>query len=133
MTTMPALTSAIPALDVETSRETIRNVLKQCRLFRGLSEEDLDATISCMQLCGGREGTVSKAEFEKALGKPIEFILPEDAKANQAAANAGKPVAAAAGSSKVTGALKHLAKSITAVDGSKGKSQKKSFWSLSRK
>jgi hypothetical protein len=33
----------------------------------------------------------------------------------------------------VTGALKHLAKSITAADGSKGKSQKKSFWSLSRK
>jgi len=78
---------------------------------------------------GGREGTVSKAEFEKALGKPIEFTLPEDAKANQAAANAGKPVAAAAASSKVTGALKQIAKSITAADGSKGKSQKKSFWS----
>ena len=28
---------------------------------------------------GGREGTVSKAEFEKALGKSIEFVLPEDA------------------------------------------------------
>jgi pilus assembly protein CpaE len=81
---------------------------------------------------GGREGTVSKAEFEKALGKPIEFILPEDAKANQAAANAGKPVTATAASSKVTGALKQLAKSITATDG-KSKQQKKSFWSLSRK
>ncbi len=81
---------------------------------------------------GGREGTVSKTEFEKALGKSIEFILPEDAKANQAAANAGKPVAAAAASSKVTGALKSLAKSITAADGN-SKQQKKSFWSLSRK
>src|SRR5215467_10640558 len=65
---------------------------------------------------GGREGTVSKAEFEKALGKSIEFILPEDAKANQAAANAGKPVASAAGSSKVSSALKSIAKSITAAD-----------------
>src|SRR5882672_631208 len=82
---------------------------------------------------GGREGTVSKAEFEKALGKSIEFILPEDHKASQAAANAGKPVAAAATGSKVTTALKHLAKSITAADGTKGKQQKKSFWSLSRK
>ena len=82
---------------------------------------------------GGREGTVSKAEFEKALGKSIEFVLPEDAKANQAAANAGKPVAAAASGSKVTGALKHIAKSIASVDGGKGKQQKKSFWSLSRK
>jgi pilus assembly protein CpaE len=79
---------------------------------------------------GGREGTVSKAEFEKALGKSIEFILPEDAKANQTAANAGKPVTAAAANSKVSGALKQIAKSITAADGSsKGKSQKKSFWS----
>jgi pilus assembly protein CpaE len=82
---------------------------------------------------GGREGTVSKAEFEKALGKPIDFILPEDAKANQAAANAGKPVAAAAAGSKVTGALKQIAKRIVAVDGSKSAQQKKSFWSLSRK
>jgi pilus assembly protein CpaE len=82
---------------------------------------------------GGREGTVSKAEFEKALGKPIDFILPEDAKANQAAANAGKPVAAAAAGSKVTGALKQIAKRIAAVEGSKSAQQKKSFWSLSRK
>jgi pilus assembly protein CpaE len=80
---------------------------------------------------GGREGTVSKAEFEKALGKPIELVLPEDAKANQAAANAGKPVVAAAPSSKVTSMLKTLAKRLTVADG--GKKQKKSFWSLSRK
>jgi len=80
---------------------------------------------------GGREGTVSKAEFEKALGKPIQFVLPEDAKANQAAANAGKPVVAAAASSKMTSALKTLAKSLTASEGAK--KQKKSFWSLSRK
>ncbi|MGE0118604.1 MAG: CpaE family protein [Dongiaceae bacterium] len=80
---------------------------------------------------GGREGTVSKAEFEKALGKPIEFVLPEDAKANQAAANAGKPVVAAAPGSKVTTMLKTLAKRLTVADGDK--KQKKSFWSLSRK
>ena len=80
---------------------------------------------------GGREGTVSKAEFEKALGKPIQFILPEDAKANQAAANAGKPVVAASASSKMSTALKTLAKSLTASESAK--KQKKSFWSLSRK
>jgi Flp pilus assembly CpaE family ATPase len=81
---------------------------------------------------GGREGTVSKAEFEKALGKPIQLVLPEDAKANQAAANAGKPVVAAAAGSKMSSALKTLAKSlVAAADGAK--KQKKSFWSLSRK
>jgi len=80
---------------------------------------------------GGREGTVSKAEFEKALGKQIDFVLPEDAKANQAAANAGKPLVTAASGSKVTGALKSLGHALNA--GAASKKQKKPFWSLSRK
>jgi Flp pilus assembly CpaE family ATPase len=80
---------------------------------------------------GGRESTVSKAEFEKALGKQIEFVIPEDTKANQAAANAGKPVVAAAPGSKVSGALKSIAAALNA--GADKKKQKKSFWSLSRK
>ena len=59
------------------------------------------------------EATVSKAEFEKALGKSID-VRPRRtiAKANQAAANAGKPVVAAAASSKMTGASSHIATSI---------------------
>lgn len=81
---------------------------------------------------GGREGTVSKAEFEKALGKQIEFVLPEDAKANQAAANAGKPLVSSASSSKVTAALKSLVKGLSSGVAAK-KPQKKSFWSISRK
>ncbi len=81
---------------------------------------------------GGREGTVSKAEFEKALGRMIEFIIPEDAKANQAAANSGKPVVAAAAGSKISAVLKTAAASLnTTADGKK--KQKRSFWSLSRK
>jgi pilus assembly protein CpaE len=82
---------------------------------------------------GGREGTVSKAEFEKALGKQIDFVLPEDAKANQAAANAGKPLVAAASGSKVTAAIKGLANSLNAGTAGAKKKQKKSFWSLSKK
>jgi pilus assembly protein CpaE len=81
---------------------------------------------------GGREGTVSKSEFEKALGRSIDFVLPEDAKANQAAANAGKPVVAAAANSKVSSVLKTIASGINA-SAAGGKKQKKSFWSLSRK
>jgi pilus assembly protein CpaE len=81
---------------------------------------------------GGREGTVSKSEFEKALGRSIDFVLPEDAKANQAAANAGKPVVAAAASSKVSSVLKTIASGINS-SATGGKKQKKSFWSLSRK
>ena len=80
---------------------------------------------------GGREGTVSKAEFEKALGKQITFVIPEDAKANQAAANAGKPVVASASGSKVSAALRGIAGTLNS--GADKKKTKKSFWSLSRK
>ena len=80
---------------------------------------------------GGREGTVSKAEFEKALGKQINFVIPEDAKASQTAANAGKPVVAAASGSKVSAALRGIAGTLNS--GADKKKSKKSFWSLSRK
>jgi pilus assembly protein CpaE len=80
---------------------------------------------------GGREGTVSKVEFEKALGKQIQFVIPEDPKANQAAANAGKPVVASASGSKVSAALRNIASALNST--ADKKKPKKSFWSLSRK
>ena len=82
---------------------------------------------------GGKESTVSKAEFEKALGRPIQFVIPEDAKAHQAAANAGKPVVAAAAASKVSTIMKSAASSISMSADSANKQQKKSFWSFSKK
>jgi pilus assembly protein CpaE len=81
---------------------------------------------------GGREATVSKAEFEKALGKPISVMIPEDPKANQAAANAGKPVAAAAAGSKMTAAFKSIVKTILA-DAAKETHAKKKFSFFSKK
>jgi pilus assembly protein CpaE len=82
---------------------------------------------------GGKESTVSKAEFEKALGRPIQFVIPEDAKAHQAAANAGKPVVAAATGSKVSTVLKSAASALGVSADSSKKEQKKSFWSFSKK
>jgi len=81
---------------------------------------------------GGKEATVSKTEFEKALGKPINVMIAEDAKANQAAANAGKPIVAAASGSKMTSAFKSIANLIT-TDPASGKSAKKKFSFFSKK
>jgi pilus assembly protein CpaE len=81
---------------------------------------------------GGKEATVSKAEFEKALGKPVNVVIADDAKANQAAANAGKPVVAAAASSKMTAGLKSIASAILA-DAAAGKTAKKKFSFFSKK
>jgi CRP-like cAMP-binding protein len=66
-------TSPVPAIEAEANREAIRNVLKQCRLFRGVGEADLDATVGCMQLCGGREGTVLAAQDRPGDGLYIVY------------------------------------------------------------
>ena len=58
MNTEPALNRAVPALQAATNVEALRHVVKQCRLFRGLSETELDSVIGSLQLCEGREGTV---------------------------------------------------------------------------
>ncbi len=81
---------------------------------------------------GGKEATVSKAEFEKALGKPVSIVLADDPKANQAAANAGKPVVAAAASSKMTAGFKSIA-SLLMADVTAGKPAKKKFSFFSKK
>ena len=81
---------------------------------------------------GGKEATVSKAEFEKALGKPVNVVLADDPKANQAAANAGKPVVAAAASSKMTAGFKSIA-SLLMSDAAAGKPAKKKFSFFSKK
>lgn len=58
--------------------------------------------------CGGRDAALPRAEFERALGHKIDLLLPEDPKAAQQAASAGKPLCAVAPSSKTTVALRAL-------------------------
>jgi len=52
---------------------------------------------------------VSRAEFEKSLGRKFALVLPEDHKAAAMAAARGKPLAMAARGSKLTSALRQLA------------------------
>jgi pilus assembly protein CpaE len=51
---------------------------------------------------------VTRAEFEKSLGRKLAMILPDDHKAAAMAAARGKPLAVAARGSKLTAALRQL-------------------------
>ena len=53
-------------------------------------------------------------EFKKALGRSIDFTIPEDPKAFIDAANNGKPVIAQAPRSKAARALKQVADKVAA-------------------
>jgi len=55
---------------------------------------------------------VTRAEFEKSLGRKLTMILPEDHKGAAMAAARGKPLAVAARGSKLTSALRQLASQL---------------------
>jgi pilus assembly protein CpaE len=64
---------------------------------------------------GGKEVGVPKTDFQRALGQPLEFLLPEDPKAVVSAANAGKPLVAAAPGSKTAAPLRAIAARLCRV------------------
>jgi pilus assembly protein CpaE len=72
-----------------------------------------------------KDGDLSKAEFEKALGHAIDVTLPEEHKAVQAAATSGKPLAATAKNSRVVAQLRNVIQQIYSADQLKAK---KSLW-----
>ncbi len=55
---------------------------------------------------------VTRAEFEKSLGRKLTMILPEDHKGAAMAAARGKPLAVAARGSKLTSGLRQLASQL---------------------
>jgi pilus assembly protein CpaE len=77
--------------------------------------------------CVHKDAALARAEFERALGHKVDIVLPEDAKAAQQAASAGKPLSAAVPSSKTTVALRQLTSRIGEV------STEKRRWSLWRR
>ncbi len=68
---------------------------------------------------GRSDGGLNKAEFEKALGRKVDVILPEDAKALATSVNRGKPLATVAKSSKFVAALRQLTRRLEGGEQSK--------------
>jgi pilus assembly protein CpaE len=77
---------------------------------------------------GGRSSGVSVREFEKALGRKLDYLLPEDPKAVAQASVQGKPLAQAARGSKLTAGLRQLAQKINETRPNP-KQNKRSLWS----
>jgi pilus assembly protein CpaE len=77
-----------------------------------------------------KDGNLNRAEFEKALGHRIDFLLPEEPKAVQTAATNGKPLAIAAKGSRLVGQLRLIAKEIGNAEAKKAK---RPLWRLSAK
>ena len=86
---------------------------------------------------GRTENALSKAEFEKALGRKVDIVLPEDVKALAASVNRGKPLPIVAKSSKFVASLRQLARRLEGADQPKAPAAEKksalSFLNLLKK
>jgi len=74
----------------------------------------------------GERATVGKSEFEKAIGSPLDAVLPYDAKSAGAATNAGQPLPMAAPRSPVVRELEQLVGRLTGTT----EVQKRKFFGL---
>ena len=76
---------------------------------------------------GRTENALSKAEFEKALGRKVDIVLPEDMKALAASVNRGKPLPMVAKNSKFVGSLRQLARRLEGADQPKARRRRRSL------
>jgi len=58
-------------------------------------------------------GEIARAEFEKSIGRKIDYLIPFDAKAASAMAEQGKALPAAARSSKAAAELRRVATALS--------------------
>jgi pilus assembly protein CpaE len=73
---------------------------------------------------GRGENGLNRTEFEKALGRKVDIILPEDQKALAASVNRGKPLPTVAKTSKFVAALRLLVRRLEGADQPKAAQQK---------
>ena len=73
------------------------------------------------------QGGVSRAEFEKELGRPIDGAIPSDPKGANAAANAGQPLPKVAAASPAAVAVRLLTVKLA---GAERAARKPKFWQL---
>jgi pilus assembly protein CpaE len=109
--------------------------LRDCiRLVAMLERAAPQAKLMVLANRAGRtDHGLSRAEFEKALGRKIDIVLPEDAKSLALSVNRGKPLATVAKSSKFVAAMRLLVRRIEGGETKPGKKVSLPFLSLLKK
>lgn len=121
---LAAATDAIIVTDL-----TLGGLRDSIRLA-GLVQQSAPETRVLVVANRGTKDGVGRSDFEKALGRKIDVIVPDEGRALVKSANSGKPVAATAANSKMASALRSVTSTIFPDD---TKTAKASFWSLRKK
>jgi len=123
---LQASTNAIlvTEMDLPSLRDSIR-------LLGAIEEANHELPITVIaNRVGGKKQAMPASEFKKALGRKIDFVVPEDPKAFIEAANNGKPMVAAAPNGKATKVLRQVAAQLALGRQGDTKTAKKSWRSL---
>ena len=78
-----------------------------------------------------REGEIARKEFEAAIGRAIDFVIPFDAKAVAAATNIGRPVADGRG--KVAEAIQKVTERIAGNPAATPTGKRLRLWPLGKR
>lgn len=100
------------------SLPSMRDVIRLLALCK-----DVAPAVTVKLICNKQTDNdeVSKADFEKAVERSFDWIIPLDRKSLVLAAKSGKPLPLAAKTSKPTGTLRRMAKEISGDSGVKKK------------
>lgn len=104
------------------------------RLLTGIEEISVGKPVTVIaNRTGGSQQAMQPRDFQKALGHKIDFVIPEDGKSFNEAANNGKPLASRNQRSAATKALRKVADSLVEGQSSDEPKAKKKTWRFRKK
>jgi pilus assembly protein CpaE len=108
----------------------MRDTLRQLSLLP-VANAACQITVVANRVGEYREGEIARKEFEAAIGRPIDFVIPFDARAVAAATNVGRPVVEGRG--KVAEAIQQVTDRIAGNPAAGSTGKRLRLWPLGKR
>jgi pilus assembly protein CpaE len=108
----------------------MRDTLRQLSLLP-VANAACQITVVANRVGEYREGEIARKEFEAAIGRPIDFVIPFDARAVAAATNVGRPVVEGRG--KVAEAIQQVTDRIAGNPAAGSAGRRLRLWPLGKR
>jgi pilus assembly protein CpaE len=108
----------------------MRDTLRQLALLPSANAA-CQITVAANRVGEYREGEIARKEFEAAIGRAVDFVIPFDAKSVAAATNVGRPVVEGRG--KVATAIELITERVAGNPAASSTPRRLRLWPLSRR
>ncbi len=93
---------------------TLAALRDSIRILSMIRESAHDVPVFVVANRGGhKDEAMSRSDFQRTLGRKIDFVIPEDRKAIKLAADTGKPLPVVAKSSKAVAAIRDITRKVS--------------------